>query len=48
MWAGREGAWLESNWGTFKARADAGDEDMKNLVTDVESRPELLKKGSGA
>lgn len=44
--AGEEGPWLEENMEKFKERAEKGDVDMKNLIAEVESRPELLKKGA--
>lgn len=36
--AGNDEAWLKENWGRFKERADAGDEEMIDLVRDVERR----------
>jgi hypothetical protein len=36
--------WLEKHWFEFKKRADAGDEDMKGLVEEVKSRPELRER----
>ncbi|KAG4442052.1 hypothetical protein IFR05_002446 [Cadophora sp. M221] len=41
--AGEEAAWLKGSMGTFKKRADAGEEDMKTLMADLEARPGLLK-----
>ncbi|KAK0110710.1 hypothetical protein ONS96_002309 [Cadophora gregata f. sp. sojae] len=41
--AGEEAVWLKQSLGTFKKRADAGEEDMKTLMADLEARPELMK-----
>ncbi|KAH7409355.1 hypothetical protein BKA64DRAFT_394764 [Cadophora sp. MPI-SDFR-AT-0126] len=41
--AGEEAAWLRNSLGTFKKRADDGEENMKTLMMDLEARPELMK-----
>ena len=35
--------WLRQNMEEFKKRADDGDEDFKELLAEIERRPELLK-----
>jgi len=36
--AGGEREWLQKNWGTFKGRAEEGDDDMRRLIDEVEGR----------
>ena len=46
--AGKDGEWLAENMGAFKARAEEGDEDFKDLVKEVEERGMLKGKKSQA
>ncbi|CZT08116.1 hypothetical protein WAI453_002247 [Rhynchosporium graminicola] len=41
--AGEEATWLKSSRVMFEKRADAGEEDFKNLVKELQTRPELMK-----
>jgi len=36
--AGKDKQWLQEHWAEFKKRAEAGDEEMKELVEDIERR----------
>ena len=46
--AGKDGEWLVENMGAFRARAEEGDEDFKELVEEVEERGMLKGKKSQA
>ena len=45
--AGGEVEWLRENMGAFRELADAGDEDLKGLVREVEGREDLRGKLEG-
>ncbi|KAH8680157.1 hypothetical protein BGZ61DRAFT_358891 [Ilyonectria robusta] len=40
--AGTEKAWLRDNLESFKERAGRGDQDFKDLLAELEARPELM------
>lgn len=40
--AGTEKAWLRNNLESFKERAGRGDQDFKDLLEELEARPELM------
>lgn len=42
MQAGTETAWLWDNLESFKERAGRGDQDFKDLLAELEARPELM------
>ena len=39
--AGQDQQWLKANMEVFRQRADAGDEDFKDVLEEMEARPAL-------
>jgi len=42
---GEDAKWLQENWEEFNRRADEGDEKFKKLISEVDSKPEMLENG---
>ncbi|KAL7907748.1 hypothetical protein GGI35DRAFT_481401 [Trichoderma velutinum] len=45
---GEDGKWLQQNSDKFIERAENGGEEFKNLIAEVEARPEMLKEGTSS